>query len=239
MHALDGSSTTERNQLAIKYFPLVRATAVKIHRRLPEQVELDDLISVGMMGLIEAIDRFDTSRSVPLGTYARHRIRGAIVDALRGADWVPRSVREKMEKVERTRRGLNQFLGRPPTRAEMARRLDLTEEAYDKLVDSVRLRTVVSLDAPVGDESGSYLVERLPSKEDPNETALNMERRRHVAEALEYLPGKEGEAVSLYYFHDLPLREVGEVLGVSESRACQLCAKGISRLRSHLVRLAA
>ena len=237
MHALQ--QATQRNDTVLKYFPLVRSTAMKIHRRLPPQVELDDLISVGIMGLIEAIDRFDAGRNVSLATYARQRIHGAIVDSLRAQDWVPRTVREKVASLDHARTHLHERLGRTPTRAEMAGRLSMSLSDYERLLKSAEVRTLVSADAPMGDEGGLRLVESLPSKEDTSQTVQRFEHRRMVANAMVDLTDREREAISLYYFHDLSLRETGRILGITESRVCQLCARGVKRLRSRLMPLAA
>lgn len=237
MHAIQ--QNPQRNETVLKYFPLVRATASKIHRRLPPQIELDDLISAGFMGLIEAIDRFDPGRNVPLATYARQRIYGSIIDALRAQDWVPRAVREKVASLDDARSHLEDRLGRTPTREEMCERLNLSIQDYDALLKSAQVRTLVSADAPIGEEGGLRLVESLPSNEDPIRTSEQFESRRMVASAMCDLTPREKEAISLYYFHDLSLRETGQILGVTESRVCQLCARGVKRLRERLVPLAA
>jgi RNA polymerase sigma factor for flagellar operon FliA len=212
---------------------------MKIHKRLPPQVELDDLISAGMMGLIEAVDRFDAGRNVSLATFARQRVHGAIVDSLRAQDWVPRTVREKVASLERARTHLHERLGRTPTRSEMASRLGISLDEYARMLKSAEVRTLVSADAPVGDEGGLRLVESLPSGEDTNRTAQQFEHRRMVADAMVDLTDREREAISLYYFHDLSLRETGRILGITESRVCQLCARGVKRLRTKLMPLAA
>jgi len=237
MHA--SKQVKQRNDTVLKYFPLVRATAIKLHKRLPQQVELDDLISAGFMGLMEAVDRFDESRNVPLASYARQRIHGAIVDSLRSQDWVPRTVRDKVAYLDDARAGLHNRLGRTPTREEMSERLGISLEEYDALLRSAQVRTLVSMDAPAGQSGNKRLVEFLPSLVDTAETARQFEYRRMLSGAMGELTTREREAVSLYYFHDLSLRETGEILGVSESRVCQLCAQAVKRLRSRILPLAA
>ena len=237
MHAV--KPVNRRNETVLKYFPSVRATAIKVHRRLPQQVELDDLISAGFMGLIEAIDRFDESRNVPLGSYARQRIHGAIVDSLRAQDWVPRTVRDKVAVLDDARRGLHHRLGRTPTREEMSQRLGLSLSAYEALLKTAQVKTLVSMDAPVAQSGDARLIEFIPAKEEPNALSRKWEARQMVVNAMTDLTPREREAVSLYYFHDLSLRETGDILGVSESRACQLCANAVKRLRSRLQPLAA
>ena len=237
MHAME--SAHQRNETVLKYFPLVKATAVKIHRRLPPQVELDDLISVGIMGLIEAVDRFDPGRNVSLATYARQRVHGSIVDALRAQDWVPRTVRERVAKLNNTKQELRDRLGRSPTREEMAETLGVSMDEYASLLSSAEVLTLVSADAPVSDQGGLRLVESLPSSEDPRRAANHMEVRRMVANAMHVLTSREAEAISLYYFHDLSLKETGKILNITESRVCQLCARAVKKLRTHLMPVAA
>ena len=237
MHAV--KPVKQRNETVLKYFPLVRATAIKVHKRLPQQVELDDLISAGFMGLIEAIDRFDESRNVPLGSFARQRIHGAIVDSLRAQDWVPRSVRDKVAVLDDARRGLRHHLGRTPTREEMASRLGLSLEEYESMLASSEVKTLVSMDAPSASKSESRLVDFIPANDGPLALSKRWEARQMVVNAMGDLTAREREAVSLHYFHDLSLRETGDILGVSESRACQLCARAVKRLRSRLQPMAA
>ena len=237
MHAV--KPVTQRNETVLKYFPLVRATAIKVHRRLPQQVELDDLISAGFMGLIEAIDRFDESRNVPLGSFARQRIHGAIVDSLRAQDWVPRTVRDKVAVLDDARRGLHDRLGRTPTREEMADRLGLSLAEYESLLKTAEVKTLVSMDAPAVSSGETRLVEFIPANDGPIALSKTWEARQMVVNAMSDLSPREREAVSLYYFHDLSLRETGDILGVSESRACQLCARAVKRLRTRLQPMAA
>ena len=237
MHAIDTSN--QRNETVLKYFPLVKATAVKIHRRLPPQVELDDLISVGIMGLIEAVDRFDPGRNVSLATYARQRVHGSIVDALRAQDWVPRTVRERVAKLKNTKDDLRERLGRAPTREEMAAKLCISVDEYERLLSSAEVLTLVSADTPLSEGGGLRLVESLPSSEDPRRAANHMEVRQLVAGAMHVLTPRESEAISLYYFHDLSLKETGKILNITESRVCQLCARAVKKLRAQLLPVAA
>lgn len=228
-------SALEREQLILKHYPMARAIACRIYQRLPKAVELDDLISAGVTGLLEAIDRYDHTRKVPFETYAKHRIHGAVVDALRAADWVPRSVRRKSDLIHTTRNDLQERLGRTPTRKEMAKGCRVTVKKYDALVRDSQIRPLLSLDAPMGDGNPTPLVEQVAGDaEDPTGRWEGEELKQATLGALERLPEREKTALSLYYLHEMSLKEVGSVLGVTESRACQLCGQGIKRLRRRL-----
>lgn len=237
MTALVSSTPADRNQLVLRHYPMARAIACRIHQRLPKAVELDDLISAGVTGLLEAIDRYDPTRKVPFETYAKHRIHGAVVDALRSSDWVPRSVRRKADLVHTTRKQLSEQLGRTPTRAEMAKGCRVTVKKFDAIVKDSQIRSLLSLDAPMGDGNPTPLVEQVADEfEDPTQRWVAEELRTAMLDALERLPEREKTALALYYLHEMSLKEVGGVLGVTESRACQLCGQGIKRLRQRLKR---
>ncbi|MFT7518748.1 MAG: RNA polymerase sigma factor for flagellar operon FliA [Kiritimatiellia bacterium] len=232
--------TEERREQVLQHYSMVRAIACRIYQRLPKAVELDDLISAGVTGLIEAIDRYDPSRKVPFETFAKHRVHGAIVDALRAADWVPRSVRRKADLIRNSRLRLEASLGREPSREEMAENVDVTVKKYDALVRDSQIRSLLSLDAPMGDGNPTPLVEQVSSEfEDPTLAWQDAELKVAMHQALDRLPAREKSALALYYLHELSLKEVGGVLGVTESRACQLCGQGIKRLKRRLSRYAA
>lgn len=228
-----------RNAIVTQHYGLVRRIARQIHSRLPQSVELDDLISVGVVGLIESIARFNPSRGVPFDTYARHRIRGSILDALRAVDWVPHSVRRKAQSIERARRTLQTIHGRTPTEQEMATRLGIELPAYRNLVRDAEIRQLLSLDAPAANDNPTPLIEQVASEVDLEHSTGDSELRSLVVGAVEKLPEREATAITLYYFHELPLKEVGRHLGVTESRACQLCGQGVKRLRRKLGHLGA
>ncbi len=228
---------TSRDKMILDHYPLVRTIACRMVRRFPSNVDVEELINVGVMGLIDAVDRFDPSRKVPFKAYAEIRIRGAIVDALRESDWVPRSVRRKYNRIELARTELRRQLGRSPSREEIAEVLGLSIDEYELMAEDARLRKLVSLDAPVDDENPTALCERISSHdEDVTQIFQREELRAEVLKAVRHLPKKERTAVSLYYLHDLILKEIGEVLGVTESRASQLCSQGVKRLRFRLSR---
>ena len=230
---------TTRNALVLRHYTLVQRIARQIHSRLPQSVELDDLVSVGVVGLIESIARYNPSRGVPFDTYARHRIRGAILDALRAVDWVPHSVRRKAQSIEHARRSLRTAHGRAPTEREMAERLGIELDDYRNLIRDSEIRQLLSLDAPAANDNPTPLVEQVASDADLEEKTGEEELRTLVMGAVSRLPEREATALTLYYFHELPLKVVGEHLGVTESRACQLCGQGVKRLRRKLGHLAA
>jgi len=228
-------TTDPRERMILEHYPLVRTIACRMVRRFPSSVDVDELINVGALGLIDAVDRFDTTREVPFKAYAEIRIRGAIVDALRGADWVPRSVRRKFMRIENARVKLFRKLGREPDRNEMAKALEMNVDEYEDLCGDARIRRLVSLDAPADDENHTPLAERISSNEaDVTQLWAKAEVQQEVVSAVHNLPDKERTAVSLYYPHGLTLKEIGEILDVTESRACQLRAQGIKRLKFRL-----
>ena len=233
--ALAPQKQDTREQLILDHYPLVRTIACRMVRRFPSCVDVDELINVGALGLIDAVDRFDPTREVPFKAYAEIRIRGAIVDALREADWVPRSVRRKYNRIEDARITLFRQLGREPSRSEMAHALVLTLAQFDALAGDAQVRKLVSLDNPVDDDNLTPLSERLSDDADDVTTLWAQNEIKHeVVAAVQNLPKKERTAVTLYYLHGLTLKEIGQVLSVTESRACQLRAQGVKRLKFRL-----
>ena len=222
----------KREQLILDHYPLVRTIASRMIRLFPASVDLDELVNVGTLGLIDAVDRFDTSRNVPFKAYAEIRIRGSIVDALRENDWVPRSVRRKVNRIEVERERLFRKLDRQPTQEEMAKSLEISVSAYEDLAADAQIRKLVSLDAPLDNESSTPLSDKVAGDdEDLLDSWVRDELIQEVIQAVHHLPQKERTAVGLYYLHGLTLKEIGEVLGVTESRACQLRSQGIKRLK--------
>jgi RNA polymerase sigma factor for flagellar operon FliA len=218
------------------HLPLIQAIAKRLVKRLPPSVEVEELINIGVIGLLDAWDRFDSSKGVPFRAYAEMRIKGQIIDALRADDIVPRSVRRKHNRLEQERTVLTHRLGRTPTSGELRGQLDMEPKAFDKYVTDSRIAKVLSLDAPTGeDDDGSLLVESLSALADTAEDTLgNKELRKAVAEAVEFLPEKERYAVTEYYIFRRTLKTIGADLGVTESRACQLRGQGVKRLRFRL-----
>jgi RNA polymerase sigma factor for flagellar operon FliA len=228
-----------RDRLILTYAPLVKYVAGRLGSGLPAHVEEADLVSYGLLGLMSAIDRYDPDRDIKFETYAIARIRGSIIDELRTLDWVPRSVRSRDRNIERAIRELEAKLARAPTDEEIAARLGIsTDELEESLIDISR-SSIAALDelwSTAGEGDQVSLLEMLedPESVKPAEALDETEVREALAEAISRLPEREKLVVTLYYYEELTLREIGEVLGVTESRVSQLHTKAILRLRSRL-----
>jgi RNA polymerase sigma factor FliA len=224
----------------VAYSPLVKYVAGRMGSGLPAHVEESDLISYGLGGLISAIQRFDLSREIKFETYAITRIRGAIIDELRTLDWVPRSVRARARQFERVNMKLEAKFQRAPNDEEMAAELDVSVEEFQEALVQISNSTIVALDElwNVSDTSGDQvsLLDTLPDRRapDPQSVVDESELRDRIADAIAALPEREKLVVALYYYENLTLREIGEVLGVTESRVSQLHTKAVLRLRSKL-----
>jgi RNA polymerase sigma factor FliA len=231
--------TALRDRLILHYAPLVKYVAGRVGSGLPAHVEQADLVSYGTFGLIDAITRYEPSREVKFESYAMARIRGAIIDELRSTDWIPRSVRMKARQFERAVAELENTLQRTPTDEEVAEAMDMDVEEIRKFLGQLSLVNVVALDELLVDEDGGgspRLVDTLQDSTalDPQAMAEHGEARQLLARAVEQLPEREKVVVSLYYFEGLTLAEIGRVLGVTESRICQLHTKAVLHLRTKL-----
>ena len=229
-----------RERLVVAYSPLVKYVAGRMGSGLPSHIEEADLISYGLSGLIAAIDRFDPAKEIRFETYAVTRIRGAILDALRSLDWVPRSVRARAREIERANTKLEAALQRVPTDEEIAAELDITVEEFQDALLAISSSTIIALDElwSVPDSSGERLslLDTMADRAAPDPQLL-VERstlRERIADAIAALPDREKLVVALYYYENLTLKEIGEVLGVTESRVSQLHTKAMLRLRSKL-----
>ncbi len=224
----------------VAYSPLVKYVAGRMSSGLPAHVEEADLISYGLGGLISAIERFDLAREIKFETYAIPRVRGAIIDELRSMDWVPRSVRARAREFERANMKLEARLRRAPTDEEMATELQITLEDLQDALLQISNSTMVALDElwTVSDSTGDQvsLLDTLPDRGAPDPQAIvdQGELRDRIADGIAALPEREKLVVALYYYENLTLREIGEVLGVTESRVSQLHTKAVLRLRSKL-----
>jgi RNA polymerase sigma factor FliA len=229
-----------RERLVVAYSPLVKYVAGRMSSGLPAHVEEADLISYGLGGLISAIERFDLTREIKFETYAITRIRGAIIDELRNLEWVPRSVRARAREIERVNMKLEARLQRAPTDEEMATELEVSVDEFQESLLQISTSTIVALDElwSVQDATGDQvsLLDTLPDRDAPNPEQLvdQSELRDRIADAIAALPEREKLVVALYYYENLTLREIGEVLGVTESRVSQLHTKAVLRLRSKL-----
>jgi RNA polymerase sigma factor for flagellar operon FliA len=235
------SDERARERLVVAYSPLVKYVAGRMGSALPAHVEEADLISYGLGGLIAAIERFDPRRDIRFETYAMARIRGAIIDELRTLDWVPRSVRARAREFERVNTKLEARLHRAPTDEEMASELEISLEELQDTLLAITNSTIVALDElwTVSDSTGDQvsLLDTLAddAAEDPQALVERSGFRDRVADAIVALPEREKMVIALYYYENLTLREIGEILGVTESRVSQLHTKAVLRLRSKLV----
>jgi RNA polymerase sigma factor for flagellar operon FliA len=229
-----------RERLVLAYSPLVKYVAGRMSSGLPAHVEEAELISYGLLGLIAAIERFDPSREIKFETFAITRIKGSIIDELRSMDWVPRSVRTKARQIERANAKLEHELHRAPTDQEMADALHVSVEDFQESLVRISNSSVVALDElwTVSDASGDQvsLLDTLQDREaaDPARELDTSEMKDRLAGAIAKLPEREKLVVALYYYENLTLREIGEVLGVTESRVSQLHTKAVLRLKSRL-----
>lgn len=226
----------DHGALLKQYSPLVRRLAHQMIAKLPANVEIDDLIQVGMIGLNDALGRFDAAQGVQFETFATQRIRGAMLDELRGSDWMSRGNRRQQRSIEAAVHKLEQKLGRAPSESEIAREMGITLAEYQDMLGKVRGTQLVYLEDMSGDDGdGSYL-DRHVADEDANPMGLLEDRRMREAlvEAIKNLPEREQFVMSMYYEQDMNLKEIAAVLGVTESRVCQLHSQSIARLRAKL-----
>jgi RNA polymerase sigma factor for flagellar operon FliA len=230
-------SPEEREQMIMEHLPQVRLIARRIHERLPESVSLEDLISTGIVGLISAIDRFDPAHNVKLKTYAEYKIRGAILDSLRGLDWAPRQQRKRVKQIEAAICGIEQRIKRAPTEDEIAAELGLSLEGYHEWLVEVRGVNLGSLESSSSQqEEGRDLLKYISDDESmwPSRLLERSELERLIAEGIEKMPETERIVLSLYYYEELTLREISRVVDLHESRISQLKSQAILRLRSYV-----
>jgi RNA polymerase sigma factor for flagellar operon FliA len=230
---------TVRDRLILTYAPLVKYVAGRLGSSLPAHVDEGDLVSYGLLGLIGAIERYDPDRDIKFETYAIARIRGAIIDELRALDWVPRSVRSRARQIERAIGELEAKLGRAPTDEEIAAKVGVTVDELDNSLTDISRSSIAALDELWSVSGDGDQVSLLDTLEDDNisqpaEVLDETETREALADAIARLPEREKLVVTLYYYEELTLREIGEVLGVTESRVSQLHTKAILRLKSRL-----
>lgn len=226
-----------RERIMLQYLPLVKNVAGRMAMGFPRSVELDDLISTGTIGLIEAIRNFDPKRGVKFETYAVPRIRGAILDELRALDWIPRSTRAKARSIDRALVALENQLGRKPAGSEMANKLEMSLAEFQQAMDDISGTTLLSLDEMVYREEDNRQVPRvetvqLATNEDVLTDIERMELRAYLVTAVETLSEQERLVITLYYYEELTLKEIGTIMSISESRVSQIHTKGVSKLRN-------
>lgn len=233
------TAAAERDMLLMEHLPAVRYIARRIHERLPQHVDLDDLVSAGVVGLIDALSKFDHSKKVQFKSYAQFRIRGAILDSLRTLDWSPRELRRKGRAVEEAIRTLTQRLRRAPTEQEIATEMKLSLAEYQQLLGDLKGLEIGSLHIERSEDSGDEELSYIPGspEDDPLFRCLKGEMKQRLADAIEELPEKERMVLTLYYYEELTMREIGLTLGVVESRVSQIHSSAVLRLRSALAGL--
>ena len=231
------SGTIEKQQTIDQYIPLVRRMAHYMIAKLPPSVQIDDLIQAGLIGLMDAVSRFEEGMGAQFETYAQQRIRGAMLDELRAADWMPRGLRQTQRRIETTMHKLEQTLGRHPNELEMAKALGISLEDYQDMLFDARGAQLVYYDDHDDDDGGgeAYLDRHLRDDEsNPLERLGDQAFRSALADAIDILPEREKLLMSLYYEQELNFREIAAVMGVTESRVCQLHTQAISRIRGRL-----
>jgi len=228
-----------REEVIIRYSPMIKYVANRIAMRLPPHIEVDDLISVGVLGLMDAISKYDSSRGAKFKTYAEFRVRGAILDELRSMDWVPRSIRQKASNVDKVVQALQAKLSRAPEDEEVAKEMGLSLDQFHNTLNETKSIPVFSLeDLGIAKESGEQqsLLDCLAGKADadPQTQIRLVELKEIIAKAIDALPEKERLMISLYYYEELTMKEIGAVLEITESRVSQIHSKAVYRLRTKL-----
>ncbi|WP_283746076.1 RNA polymerase sigma factor FliA [Sideroxydans sp. CL21] len=226
---------TDKEECLKEYAPLVKRIAHHMMLKLPGSVEVDDLIQAGMMGLLDAATRYDELRGAMFETYAAQRIRGAMLDELRGADWLPRSLRRDMRRIEAAISRLQQKLGKAPSESEIAKELGVTLPEYQQMLQEGRGAQLLYYEDFHGEGEEDFF-ERFEFSTDSNPLELlqNGRFREALVQAIERLPERERMMMGMHYEQDMNLREIGEVMGVSESRVCQLHSQAVARLRTSM-----
>ncbi len=227
---------SDRERLILEHLPQVRLIARRIHERLPESVSLDDLVSTGIVGLIAAIDHFDPAHNVKLKTYAEYKIRGAILDSLRGMDWAPRQQRKRVKQIEHAIAIIEQRVHRTPSEQEIADQLQLTIEEYHEWLVDVRGVNLGSLESSSPEEEGRDLLRFISDNEEswPSRLLERAELERLLAGAIDKMPYMERTVLSLYYHEEMTLREIAKIVKLHESRVSQLKSQAILRLRTYI-----
>jgi RNA polymerase sigma factor for flagellar operon FliA len=237
--SLDAMSPSQRDQLLMEHLPTVRYLARRIHERLPQHVDLEDLVSAGVVGLIDAFSKFDHGKKVQFKSYAQFRIRGAILDSLRTLDWSPRELRRKGRAVEEAIRSETQRLGRAPSELEIAANMQLTLNEYQILLGDLKGLEIGSLHVERSEDSGDEELSYIPGapEDDPLFRCLKGEMKQRLIDAIDELPEKDRLVLTLYYYEELTMKEIGLTLGVVESRVSQIHSSAVVRLRSALASL--
>lgn len=226
----------DRNELVQRFVPLVKRVAYHLMARLPANVQFEDLVQNGMLGLLDAIDRFQEGFGAQFETYATQRVRGAMLDGLRANDWLPRNMRRELRRIEQAINQLEHAHGRAPSEQELADNLGISLAEYQKILQDARGHQLVYYEDFTGEDDADFLERHFVDAEgDPAGILEDKDLRENLVSAITRLPEREKLMMALYYEQDLNLREIGEVMGVTESRVCQLHSQAIARLRGQLV----
>ncbi|MFQ5513040.1 MAG: FliA/WhiG family RNA polymerase sigma factor [Myxococcota bacterium] len=227
-----------KEKIVLEHTPLIRYIVNRIAVRLPSHIDLEDLHNTGVIGLMDAIDKYDPEKNCKFKTYAEFRIKGAILDQLRSLDWVPRSIRQKSRRLDQAYSAVEQRLGRSASESEVAHSLGLELEEFHELINQVKGISMVNLDElRAGSDSDQPAFGDIfedVKAENPFASLKSRELRQAVADCIGELPEKERLVISLYYYEDLNMKEIGSVLGITESRVCQIHTKAVGRLHSKL-----
>jgi len=224
-----------KDQLVQRFAPLVKRIAYHLMARLPPSVQVDDLIQNGMIGLLDAISRFEAGMGAQFETYAAQRVRGAMLDGLRENDWLPRSLRRDFRRIEVAIAQLEQHYGRAPSEQELADSLDMSLADYQKMLQDARGHQLISFEDMVEDGDEDFLERHLTDESsEPSKILEDQGLRQLLAQGIELLPEREKLMMALYYEQDLNLREIGAVMNVTESRVCQLHSQAVARLRTRI-----
>jgi RNA polymerase sigma factor for flagellar operon FliA len=240
--AIDAQMLTgEQERLLLEHLPIVRFLARRIHERLPQHVDVEDLVSAGVVGLMDAFTKFDPDKKVQFRSYAQFRIRGAILDSLRTLDWSPRELRRKGRAMEEAIRSVTARLGRPPSEVEVAAEMGLGLQEYQQLLGELKGLEIGTLHVERNEDSGEEELAYVPARldEDPLFRCLRGELEEKLSEAIASLPDRERLVMTLYYYEELTMREIGLALGVVESRVSQVHASAVVHLRAALKDLSA
>jgi RNA polymerase sigma factor for flagellar operon FliA len=231
-----GALSSEQEKLLLEHLPIVRFLARRIHERLPQHVDIEDLVSAGVVGLMDAFTKFDPTKQVQFRSYAQFRIRGAILDSLRTLDWSPRELRRKGRAVEEAIRVLTQRMGRAPSEPEVAAEMTLSLEEYQQLLGDLKGLEIGTLHMERNEDSGEEELAYIPGnpEEDPLFRCLKGELKDRLSEAIANLPDRERLVMTLYYYEEMTMREIGLALGVVESRVSQVHASAVVHLRAAL-----
>jgi RNA polymerase sigma factor for flagellar operon FliA len=235
MYTIHGKND-QKDELLSKHAVLVKKLAYQLKAKLPPSVELDDLIQAGMMGLLDAINRYEDTHGAQFETYAAQRIKGSMLDELRSSDWLPRGVRKNMRDVEAAISQLEQQLGKPPTEKEVAKKLQLSLDDYYEMLGDCSGHQLIYYEDFHESENGEHFLDRFNTNNgsDPIKNLLDSNFREALADAITALPEREKVLMGLYYEQELNLKEIGSIMNVSESRVSQLHSQAVARLRANL-----